>query len=138
MFYGECPKCGVKRIHAKEDFSIIICRNCGHEEKAEDYRERLRAKMPKVLWTYNCPICGKSTRYEKYITTIGEAFDETEKLEARVTPCEDCKNAIKWAKQRMREGQVKCKKMYKGYEVVDGDKIIIPIAEYDRILEDKQ
>ena len=135
--FGKCPKCGMKRIDANEDDSIIICRSCGHQENVEDYRERLRNTMPKVSWTYNCPICGKKTRYEKYITTLGEAYDEKVKLEVLVHPCDDCKNAIEQAKQRMREGtQNKFKTMYKGYEVVDEDKIIIPITEYDRLLEE--
>lgn len=136
--YGKCPKCGKNRIDVNEDDSIIICRSCGHEEKVEDYAERLRAKMPKVSWTpYHCPICGKITQYEKYIPTLSEAYDEKVKLELLVQPCDDCKNAIKWAKQRMQEGtQNKFKTMYKGYEVVDGNKIIIPITEYDRLLEE--
>lgn len=139
FYYGECPKCGVKRTDYNEDNNSIVCRSCGHEEKVDDFRGRLRVTMPKVSWTYNCPICGQPTRYEKYIATLSEAFDETEKLEALVTPCEDCKKAIEWTKQRMRERtQNRCKTMYKGYEVVDGDKIIIPITEYDRLMEDKQ
>ena len=139
VHYGVCPKCGEKRIDYNEDNNSIVCRSCGHQENVEDYRERLRNTMPKVSWKYNCPICGKITAYDKYITTLSEAYDTTEKLKSIVHPCDDCKNAIEWAKQRMQEEmQTKSKMMYKGYEVVDGDKIIIPITEYDRLMEDKQ
>lgn len=80
----KCIKCGQEMI--ADDFGSYRCPDCGRVTKERPL------SLDKVAWTTNCLICGA----EMVTNSVGAFLRES-------MVCDDCKKAIAWAKEKMKE-----------------------------------